>query len=351
MKMKKVCCLMLGGLALCGLCGCGNQNSSDKNSSDNNSNTQQVDEKTLVTYHTPDAIKNRGELKVGVMKETNSGADEDLDGGLNYLYSKDDQGNYEGFNIRLSNELAKELGESVKATFVEFNDEKELLESLSNGSIDMAISTLGYTNDLAEKYTLSDSYWPYEVEPTPLYVLDSAKDTYKSLSDFSSLKVAVPKGYNFEQVVSENLPNAQLVLCDDIKQAIEKIKNGEADTIFCASQFIDEELKNEKTIVKSNVTIPEDASKLGLFIGMMKDNEQLKTSINASLDKFKKNEKDGLQSWLIDEFQKAYTKKFDKQSKENSGEKQPSDNGTPDVSGEKMENLQEDSGHVAKSES
>ena len=86
---------MLGGLAICGLCGCANQNNNN-GGSEGNSQNQNVDEKALVSYHTPEAIKNRGELKVGVVKQR-SGNDvaegEDLDGGINYLYSKSDDGN------------------------------------------------------------------------------------------------------------------------------------------------------------------------------------------------------------------------------------------------------------------
>jgi len=208
MKMKKTFCILLGGLSLCAFCGCANNQNQQGGPTDPKT-SQSVDEKTLVSYHSPEAIKNRGELKVGVRT------------GNGFTFFKDKDGNSKGYEFELANAIAKNIGEDVKVTFVE-SDVDPMLESLEKGEIDMALASLEADAKLKERFTFSDSYWPWEQTASPIYVLDSAKEKYKSLNDLSAVKVAVIKDKVHGDIVANYLPGAEVVTCENANDCIEK---------------------------------------------------------------------------------------------------------------------------------
>lgn len=276
MNMKKIFCLVLSGALMCGLCACGNQDNS-------NSSTSQNSEIATVAYHTPEAIKSRGEIKVGVM----SGS---------FDYFKDKEGNNAGYNVELTNTIAKEIGENVKVTFVE-NELDPMLDQLANGEIDIAISSVEATPKNKQRFTLSASYWPFDdMKPFSLHILKSNSEKYKSLSDFSTAKIGI-FDKQLKQLIPSYLPAATLTECDDEKACAEKLKSGEIDAILTDTpQKEADQVKFGDEITLSSVTIPENAEDMGLFIAMMKDNNELKEAIDKTISTHKEN--GDIKNWI-----------------------------------------------------
>ena len=290
MNKKKIYSIILGAVTMCGLCGCGNQNKENTSEGNNaSSGSQSVDEKTLVNYHTPESIKNRGELVVGVKT-----------GGFEFFKNK--EGENVGYEVSFAKEIAKNIGEDVKVRYVE-SEVEPMLDSLEKGEIDIALASLETSQSLKDRFTLTDSYWPWKQSASPMYILSTNKEKYKSLSEMSSAKIAVVKDTIQNNVVEHYMPKAECVDCENIDQCIEKLKAGEVDAIVAEDSDIEEKIKGNNDIIKSNLTVPENPDEQGLFIALMKNNTELQTNINSTIKTNKEN--GNLENWILEAYNQA----------------------------------------------
>lgn len=279
MNIKKFLFAFLSGAFACSLCACQNQNSQN---SENQNQTQAVNEKIQITYHEPESIKNREELVVGIKK-----------GGIQFFKDKD--GNDAGYEAELAKAIANEISENVKVKFVE-NETEEMLNSLEKGEIDIALASLDASPDIKKRFTLSNSYWPWQEEPYSIYVLKSEAEKITKLNDFSLSKIAVVKGTYQDSSVRHYLPNAQPVTCESTSECIQKLESGEVQAIVSDDKNFEKSVASSETVVKSKVTMPEDPSDQGIFAAVMKDNEKLKKVIDSCIEKHKEN--GDIETWI-----------------------------------------------------
>lgn len=277
MNIKKLFFIILSSTFVCGLCACQNQNSQN-----NETQNQTANEKLQISYHEPESIKNRAELIVGIKK-----------GGIQFFKDKD--GNDAGYEATLAKEIAKEIGENVKVKFVE-NETEEMLNSLEKGEIDIALASLDASSNIKKRFTLSNSYWPWQEEPYSIYVLKSESEKITKLDDFSLSKIAVVKETYQDSSVKHYLPNATPVICEDTSECLKKLESGEVQAIVSDDKNFEKSLENSETVVKSKVTMPEDPNDQGIFAAVMKDNEKLKKVIDSCIEKHKEN--GDIENWI-----------------------------------------------------
>ncbi len=277
MNIKRFVLAALSSTLVCGLCACQNQNSEN-----NENQTQTIDEKTQISYHEPESIKSREELLVGIKK-----------GGIQFF--KDKNGNDAGYEAELAKEIAKEINENVKVKFIE-NETEEMLDSLEKGEIDIALASLDASSDVKKRFTLSNSYWPWQEEPYSIYVLKAEAEKITKLNDFSLSKIAVVKGTYQDSSVKHYLPNAEPIICENTAECLQKLENGEVQAIVSDDKNFEKSTSNSETVVKSKVTMPEDPSDQGIFAAMMKDNEKLKKVVDSCIEKHKEN--GDIENWI-----------------------------------------------------
>ena len=261
MNIKRFVLAALSSTLVCGLCACQNQNS------ENNE---------------PESIKSREELLVGIKK-----------GGIQFF--KDKNGNDAGYEAELAKEIAKEINENVKVKFIE-NETEEMLDSLEKGEIDIALASLDASSDVKKRFTLSNSYWPWQEEPYSIYVLKAEAEKITKLNDFSLSKIAVVKGTYQDSSVKHYLPNAEPIICENTAECLQKLENGEVQAIVSDDKNFEKSTSNSETVVKSKVTMPEDPSDQGIFAAMMKDNEKLKKVVDSCIEKHKEN--GDIENWI-----------------------------------------------------
>lgn len=277
MNIKRFVLAALSSTLVCGLCACQNQNSEN-----NENQTQTIDEKNQISYHEPESIKSREELLVGIKK-----------GGIQFF--KDKNGNDAGYEAELAKEIAKEINENVKVKFIE-NETEEMLDSLEKGEIDIALASLDASSDVKKRFTLSNSYWPWQEEPYSIYVLKAEAEKITKLNDFSLSKIAVVKGTYQDSSVKHYLPNAEPIICENTAECLQKLENGEVQAIVSDDKNFEKSTSNSETVVKSKVTMPEDPSDQGIFAAMMKDNEKLKKVVDSCIEKHKEN--GDIENWI-----------------------------------------------------
>ncbi len=277
MNIKRFVLAALSSTLVCGLCACQNQNSEN-----NENQTQTIDEKAQISYHEPESIKSREELLVGIKK-----------GGIQFF--KDKNGNDAGYEAELAKEIAKEINENVKVKFIE-NETEEMLDSLEKGEIDIALASLDASSDVKKRFTLSNSYWPWQEEPYSIYVLKAEAEKITKLNDFSLSKIAVVKGTYQDSSVKHYLPNAEPIICENTAECLQQLENGEVQAIVSDDKNFEKSTSNSETVVKSKVTMPEDPSDQGIFAAMMKDNEKLKKVVDSCIEKHKEN--GDIENWI-----------------------------------------------------
>ena len=277
MNIKRFVLAALSSTLVCGLCACQNQNSEN-----NENQTQTIDEKIQISYHEPESIKSREELLVGIKK-----------GGIQFF--KDKNGNDAGYEAELAKEIAKEINENVKVKFIE-NETEEMLDSLEKGEIDIALASLDASSDVKKRFTLSNSYWPWQEEPYSIYVLKAEAEKITKLNDFSLSKIAVVKGTYQDSSVKHYLPNAEPIICENTAECLQKLENGEVQAIVSDDKNFEKSTSNSETVVKSKVTMPEDPSDQGIFAAMMKVNEKLKKVVDSCIEKHKEN--GDIENWI-----------------------------------------------------
>lgn len=303
--MKKLQCIILSGVIACSLCACGQGNSNNqpsKSDSSNNSSAESEIQKNSVSYHAPEAIKNRGELVVGVR----SGS---------YEFFKNKDGSEAGYEVNLSNAIAKSIGENVKVRYVE-NSVDDILNSLASGDIDIAIASLESNAELKERFTLSKSYWPWEAGTASLFILNSNKEKYSNLSELSKGKIAVVKDTLQADIVEAYASEVELSVCNDINECVNKLMAGEVEAIASESAEMAETLSNNSEIINSNITIPESPEDQGLFIAMMKGGTELQKLIDKTIDTNRENGE--LENWIV----KAWTDSMELNSNNEASEPQ-----------------------------
>lgn len=283
MNIKKVLFITLSSALMCSLCACQNQGSQNN---ENQNQSQAIDEKIQISYHEPESIKNRGELVVGIKK-----------GGIQFFKDKD--GNDAGYEAELAKEIAKEINENVKVKFVE-NEAEDMLNSLEKGEIDIALASLDASADIKKRFTLSNSYWPWEEEPYSIYVIKSESEKITKLNDFSLSKIAVVKGTYQDSSVKHYLPNAEAIVCENTTECLQKLEKGEVQAIVSDDKNFEKSVANSETVVKSKVTMPEDPNDQGIFAAVMKDNEKLKKVIDSCIEKHKEN--GDIENWIENAF-------------------------------------------------
>lgn len=299
--MKKFKSIFLSSLLVCGLCACGNQNSNQGNQS--SQSDKAIDEKAQVSYHTPEAIKNRGEILVGI----HSGE---------YEYFKNEDGTEGGYEYEISKAIASSIDENLKVTFVD-SDVDEMLDSLEKGEIDIALASLEATPELKERFTLSKSYWPWEMSALSVLVKDENKDAYSELSNFSGKKFAVLTGTMDGDMVRESLSDAEIVECQDAAECITKLENGEVDAIAGEISNFEESIKSKTNIYQTSITVPENIEDKGLFVAIMKENNELKSAVDSAIETNKEN--GNIENWVMEAWKKmleAYSKAMEAENHE-----------------------------------
>lgn len=301
--MKKFKSILLSGLLTCSLCACGNQNSDNGNSASQSSEV--TDQKAQVSYHTPESIKNRGEILVGICSDA-------------YGYFTDENGLESGHEYELSKAIAKSIDENLKVTFVDkkIND---MLDSLEKGEVDIALASLEATSELKQRFTLSNSYWPWEMSALSIFVGESNKNAYTQLSEFSGKKFAVVSDSMDGKMIRESLSDAEIVECQDVAECLTKLENNEVDAVAGELSLFEESLKEKSNIVKTSITIPENIEDKGCFIAMMNGNTELKSAVDSVIETHKEN--GDLENWLMESWNKimeAYTKAMESEEQNHS---------------------------------
>lgn len=219
-----------------------------------------------------DTIKSRGVLLIGTTGDYRP-----------MSYFNPDTKKYEGFDIELSEDLAKALG--VKLQFVPTSWPTLMQDTLAK-KFDVAISGITITDARKKQALMSDGY--LENGKTILCRIEDSKK-YTDLQSVNKPEVKVmenPGGLN-EEFVRKNLPQATLIIHNINQEIPNLIAEGKADVMITEVAEAKYYSKINKKLSAPVSDRPFTNAEIGIL--MPKENKDLLKFVNKFLEQERKN--------------------------------------------------------------
>lgn len=183
-----------------------------------------------------------------------------------------------GADIELAKEIGKELGVEVEFSAMSFDN---VLNSVQNGKVDLAISGISATEERAKVFDFSI---PYYTSTNKLIINKANSSQFTSISSLESAKIGVQKGSIQEKIANDLLPNASKVSISSNGELVNELKAGKIDSIIfeepIANAYVakNDDLMIVDTEIESNYT---DA----YAVALPKGSTALKEKVDAVIEK------------------------------------------------------------------
>lgn len=227
---------------------------------------------SLAYANTLDEIKSSKTIRVGIRSSNPP------------FCQKDDNGNYEGFEIELSKALAKEIiGNDAK---VEFSDLalNDRVSSLQQNKVDMVVAFFIKTKNREKLVSFSMPYLSGYVAA----IARKNSDIHK-VADLKNKKILYIDGFKdggAHDFLSETGYGSERIGCSNNFDCFEKLQNGIGDvyinlnTSIAQLQLLDENY---------SLVLPSVGELDYICVGIAKDNKALETQINSAILKLSKS--------------------------------------------------------------
>lgn len=204
MKNKKLTALLLAATMLTGvLAGCGGGNNNDDDTAD-------------------------GELKTITPGKLTVAISPDFAPTVFVDPTKEGQDQYVGTDAALARFIADELGLELVISPMSFD---ACQTAVSMGSVDFSVNGYAPTPERAENYLFSDPYQMSQGDGQTVICLADKVDQFKDLPNATGLKGGVQSASLQENLMREQLPNIEIVYCDNLNTGIMQLRNGDFDVM------------------------------------------------------------------------------------------------------------------------
>ncbi|GFM87481.1 cystine transporter subunit [Pseudomonas cichorii] len=211
-------------------------------------------------------IKDSGTLNVG------------LEGTYPPFSFVDENGKLTGFEVELSEALAKELGVKAKVQPTKWDG---ILAALESKRLDLVINQVTISDERKKKYDFSQ---PYTISGLQALTQKKNEDTIKTPQDLAGKKVGVGLGTNYEQWIKTNVPTAIVKTYDDDPTKFQDLRVGRIDAILVdrlAALEIAAKTKDAFGVAGAPFSRQESG------IALRKGEPELLDAINKALDKLR----------------------------------------------------------------
>ncbi|RMQ42286.1 Cystine-binding periplasmic protein [Pseudomonas cichorii] len=211
-------------------------------------------------------IKDSGTLNVG------------LEGTYPPFSFVDENGKLTGFEVELSEALARELGVKAKVQPSKWDG---ILAALESKRLDVVINQVTISDERKKKYDFSQ---PYTISGLQALTQKKNEDTIKTPQDLAGKKVGVGLGTNYEQWIKANVPTAIVKTYDDDPTKFQDLRVGRIDAILVdrlAALEIAAKTKNAFGVAGAPFSRQESG------IALRKGEPELLDAINKALDKLR----------------------------------------------------------------
>lgn len=212
-------------------------------------------------------IKDKGVINVG------------LEGTYPPFSFIDENGKLTGFEVELSEALAKELGVKAKVQPTKWDG---ILAALESKRLDVVVNQVTISDERKKKYDFSE---PYTVSGIQALILKkkAADLNINAAADLAGKKVGVGLGTNYEQWVKQAVPQADVRTYEDDPSKFADLRNGRIDAILIDRLAALEYAQKAKDTELAGAAF----SRLESGVALRKGEPELLEAINKALDKLR----------------------------------------------------------------
>ena len=208
--------------------------------------------------------------------------------------SKTGQDSYVGSDVSLGKYIADKLGVKLEIQAMDF---AAVQTAITQGKADIGIANIGYTDERAKTMLLSDFFdLNAGADGQKLLILKKNADTLSTKESFKGKKVAAQNGSLQYNLVTKQLPDAQVELITDINSAVMMVQTGKVDALAINGTVVKGFLANYPDLAISNYAF--DYTSAGNVIIMTKGQDALAAEINKMIKEI--NDKDLYTPWRKD---------------------------------------------------
>ena len=187
-----------------------------------------------------------------------------------------DNGKRTGFDIELTEALAKAMGKQVEWVDIDF---KGLIPGLISKRFDMAVSAIYITDERKKVVDFSDSYYAGGL----VVMVKDNNTSIKKLADIDGKKVSVQVGTKSVSYLTEKFPKVQRVEVEKNQEMFNLVDIGRADAAVtgkpAAYQYV--RTRPGLRVLDDQLTVEEYG------MALRKDSADLTNALNAALSKLK----------------------------------------------------------------
>lgn len=208
--------------------------------------------------------------QTGVMKVGFEGAYQPF----NFL---NDKQQLDGFDVDISNEIAKRLGAKAEFVTTQFD---ALIGGLQADKWDIVIAQMSITDKRKEQVDFTQPY----VRTGAVLIIRTDEEGYKTLADLKGKKVGTGAGTTFADLITAEAPDAILTTYKNLSDYLPDLLNGRLDAIVNDPMVIGYQMKTKNLPVKiSSDLLNED------LIGMAikKENADFVKAVDDALSAMK----------------------------------------------------------------
>lgn len=197
--------------------------------------------------------------------------------GTYYPFTYSNNGNLEGFEIDIWNEIGKKLNYNIKFKTASFSGLFGMLES---GKVDTLANQITLTNERKEKYFFTDP----TVYSGAQIIVKQDNNSIKSFDDLIGKKVGVDLGSNYEQIVKDKDKNGniKIITYQNTDAAFNELLLGRIDAVVIDKVSAIAAIK-EKNLNLQLAGKPIDKIENAYPFLKTKENENLIKDINSAL--------------------------------------------------------------------
>lgn len=196
--------------------------------------------------------------------------------------SKKGQEQYVGADIELAKFIADKMGVELKIEAMAFD---QCYAAVSQGKVDLAISGFSETEERKENFNLSDTY--SNDEKQILLVRKGDESKFSTKDSLKGAKIAVQNASLQQQVVQDELPEANIELITDVNLAVEMLARGKVDALALGESNAEIILHNHEDLALAKFSF--EYVEKGYLILVNKESKQLLDEVNKILEEVKED--------------------------------------------------------------
>lgn len=192
-----------------------------------------------------------------------------------------------GLDIKIAEAIASDLGVELEIKDMDFDG---LLVALQANKIDMAFAAMNPTEERKQNADFSEIY---NREKHVFIMRKTEVNSISSMDDLKDKKIGVQKGSVQENLVHENLPNAETKALGKVTDLILDLKNNKVDAILVDLPVGKFNAEKNPDIALTSLLLEDESD--GAAIALKKGSDELVTEVNKTISRLKSENK-------IDEF-------------------------------------------------